>query len=108
MKRIGALLCVALFMTACFRTHRADAGLDKLALRKAEQDLSSGIRAYEDGGITETPLGSAERASEGLSSHSDKSGGAQVFWLLSIAPSRGRNHAAMSFARRLNSILSLN
>lgn len=49
MKQIGALLCAALLMTACAAPVVRDAGLDKLALRKAEQDLSSGIRAYEDG-----------------------------------------------------------
>ena len=49
MKQTGALLCAALLMTACAAPLVRDAGLDKLAFRKAEQDLSSGIRAYEDG-----------------------------------------------------------
>jgi len=49
MRQIGALLCAALLMTACAAPVVRDAGLDKFALRKAEQDLSSGIRAYEDG-----------------------------------------------------------
>lgn len=49
MKRFLALLCVALLMTACATPIMRDAGLDKFAPRKAEQDLSAGIRAYEDG-----------------------------------------------------------
>ena len=49
MMRIGALLCATLLMTACATPIMRDAGLDKFAPRKAEQDLSAGIRAYEDG-----------------------------------------------------------
>ncbi len=49
MKQISALICVVLLMTACATPIMRDAGLDKLALRKAEKDLSLGIRAYEDG-----------------------------------------------------------
>lgn len=41
--------CGALLMTACSSSIVRDTGLDKLAPRKAEQDLSAGIRAYEDG-----------------------------------------------------------
>lgn len=41
--------CGALLMNACSTAFVRDTGLDKLAPRKAEQDLSSGIRAYEDG-----------------------------------------------------------
>lgn len=43
------LLCGVLLMTACATPIVRDAGLDRLAIRKAEQDLSAGIRAYEDG-----------------------------------------------------------
>lgn len=49
MKQISVLLCAALLMSACAAPIMRDAGLDKLALRKAEKDLSLGIRAYEDG-----------------------------------------------------------
>lgn len=49
MKQIGVLLCAALLMTSCATPIVRDTGLDKLAPRKAEQHLSSGIRAYEDG-----------------------------------------------------------
>lgn len=49
MKQISLLLCAALLMTACAAPIVRDTGLDKLALRKAEKDLSLGIRAYEDG-----------------------------------------------------------
>lgn len=49
MKQISALLCAALLVTGCAAPVVRDAGLDRLALRKAEKDLSLGIRAYEDG-----------------------------------------------------------
>lgn len=49
MKQMGALLCAVLLMTACAAPVVRDVGLDKFALRKAEKDLSLGIRAYEDG-----------------------------------------------------------
>lgn len=49
MKQMSALLCAVLLMTACATPVVRDTGLDKLALRKAEKDLSLGIRAYEDG-----------------------------------------------------------
>lgn len=42
-------LCGALLMSACSSSIVRDSGLDKLAPRKAEQNLSAGIRAYEDG-----------------------------------------------------------
>ena len=49
MKQISALICAVLLVSACATPIMRDAGLDKLALRKAEKDLSLGIRAYEDG-----------------------------------------------------------
>lgn len=49
MKQIGMLLWALLMMTACASPFMRDTGLDQLAPRKAEQALSSGIRAYEDG-----------------------------------------------------------
>ena len=48
-KHLIALMCAALLMSACAAPAMRDVGLDKFAPRKAEQDLSSGIRAYEDG-----------------------------------------------------------
>jgi Tfp pilus assembly protein PilF len=49
MKQIGVLFLAALLMTSCASPFMRDAGLDKFAPRKAEQNLSSGIGAYEDG-----------------------------------------------------------
>jgi len=48
-KHLIALACAALLMSACAAPVMRDVGLDKFAPRKAEQDLSLGIRAYEDG-----------------------------------------------------------
>lgn len=49
MKQIGVLFFAALLMTSCASPIVRDAGLDKFAPRNAEQNLSSGIQAYEDG-----------------------------------------------------------
>lgn len=49
MKQLAMLFVTAFLVTACAAPIVRDAGLDKLAIRKAEQDLSSGLRAYEDG-----------------------------------------------------------
>lgn len=48
-RAITLACCGALLMSACSTTFVRDTGLDKLAPRKAEQELSTGIRAYEDG-----------------------------------------------------------
>lgn len=49
MKQIAALLCALLLTAACASPALREAELHKYAPRKAERDLSSGIRAYEDG-----------------------------------------------------------
>ena len=72
MRQIGALLCAALLMTACAAPVVRDAGLDKFALRKAEQDLSSGIRAYEDGDYRNSARLLQNALSEGLFLKSDQ------------------------------------
>lgn len=54
-RAIMLALCSALLMTACAKSFVRDTGLDKLAPRKAEQDLSAGIRAYEDGDYKNAP-----------------------------------------------------
>jgi len=73
MKLMGVLLlCAALLMTACASPFMRDAGLDKLAPRKAEQDLSSGIHAYEDGEYASAARLLQNALSEGLLLNSDK------------------------------------
>lgn len=47
MRQISALLCAALLMTGCASPLLRNTGW--VAPRQAEQDLSSGILAYEDG-----------------------------------------------------------
>ena len=49
MKQIAALLSVLLLTAACASPMMRDADLHKFAPRKAERDLTAGIRAYEDG-----------------------------------------------------------
>lgn len=72
MKHVMALFCTALLMTACAAPIVRDTGLDKLALRKAERDLSSGIRAYEDGDYKSSGRLLQSALSAGLLLNSDK------------------------------------
>ena len=72
MKQMSALLCVALLMTACSAPVVRDAGLDKFAPRRAEQDLSSGIRAYENGDYRNSVRLLENALSEDLLLKSDK------------------------------------
>jgi Tfp pilus assembly protein PilF len=65
-------LCGALLMTACSTSIVRDTGLDKLAPRKAEQDLSAGIRAYEDGNYKSATRLLQSSLDEGLLLNSDK------------------------------------
>jgi hypothetical protein len=64
--------CGALLMTACSSTIVRDAGLDKLAPRKAEQDLSAGMRAYEDGNYKNAQTLLHSSLDAGLILNSDK------------------------------------
>lgn len=72
MKQTGMLLCVALLMISCASPIVRDAGLDKLALTKAEQDLSAGIRAYEEGEYKSSARLLQDALSAGLLLNSDK------------------------------------
>lgn len=47
--RIGWMLVLVGVLSACSSGPVRDIGLDKLAPRKAEQDLSAGLKSYEDG-----------------------------------------------------------
>jgi Tfp pilus assembly protein PilF len=88
MKQISALLCVALLMTACAAPIMRDAGLDKLAPRKAEQDLSSGIRAYEDGDYKKSTQLLQNALSVGLLLNSDKVAAHKYLAFIHCAQSR--------------------
>lgn len=88
MKWIGALLCVALLMTACAVPMVRDAGLDKFAPRKAEQDLSSGIRAYEDGDYKRSARLLQSALSAGLLLNSDKVAAHKYLAFMHCAQSR--------------------
>lgn len=71
-RAIMLALCGALLMTACAKSFVRDTGLDKLAPRKAEQDLSAGIRAYEDGDYKNAPKLLQSALDAGLLLDSDK------------------------------------
>ena len=47
--RWSGWLVVAGLLSACSSAPMRDIGLDKLAPRKAEQELSAGLKSYEDG-----------------------------------------------------------
>ena len=72
MKQISALLCAALLVTGCAAPIVRDTGLDRLALRKAEKDLSLGIRAYEDGNYRSSTRLLQSALASGLFLDSDK------------------------------------
>lgn len=88
MKQIGMLLCAALLMTACAAPVVRDAGLDKFALRRAEQDLSAGIRAYEDGDYKNSARLLQYALSEGLLLNSDKVAAHKYLAFIHCAQSR--------------------
>jgi len=47
--RLGWMLVMVGVLSACSSSPVRDIGLDKLAPRKAEQELSAGLQSYEDG-----------------------------------------------------------
>ena len=47
--RLGWMLVMVGVLSACSSPPVRDIGLDKLAPRKAEQELSAGLKSYEDG-----------------------------------------------------------
>jgi Tfp pilus assembly protein PilF len=88
MKQISALLCVVLLMTGCATPAMRDAGLDKLAPRKAEQSLSRGIGAYEDGDYRTASRLLQEALSAGLLLNSDKVAAHKYLAFMHCAESR--------------------
>jgi Tfp pilus assembly protein PilF len=70
--RTVLLLAFALFMTACATPLVRTTGLDKLAPRNAERDLSTGIRAYEEGDYKTAPKFLQSALGAGLLLNSDK------------------------------------
>lgn len=91
MMRMGVLLCASLLMTACAAPIMRDAGLDKLALRKAEQDLSAGIRAYEDGDYKNSARLLQSALAAGLFMGSDKVAAHKYLAFLHCAQSREKS-----------------
>lgn len=88
MKQISALLCAAMLMSACAAPIVRDTGLDKLALRKAEKDLSLGIRAYEDGDYRNSSRLVQSALSAGLLLNSDKVAAHKYLAFMHCAQSR--------------------
>jgi Tfp pilus assembly protein PilF len=88
MQQIGALLFAVLLMTACATPALRDAGLDKFAPRKAEQKLSAGILAYEDGDYGPSARLLQDALSEGLLLNSDKVAAHKYLAFIHCAQSR--------------------
>lgn len=91
MKQIGVLLCAALLMTSCATPLVRDTGLDKLAPRKAERYLSSGIRAYEDGDYRNSAQFLQNALSAELLLNSDKVAAHKYLAFIDCAQSRGKS-----------------
>ena len=90
MKQIGVLLCAALLLTACAAPIVRDAGLDRLAIRKAEQDLSAGLRAYDDGDYRNSARLLQSALAAGLFLSSDKVAAHKYLAFMHCAQSRER------------------
>lgn len=88
MKQISTLLCVALLMSGCATPAMRDAGLDRFAPRKAEQNLSSGIRAYEEGNYATSARLLQDALSAGLLLNSDKVAAHKYLAFMHCAQSR--------------------
>jgi len=88
MMRTGVLLLATVLVTACAAPIMRDTGLDKLALRKAEQDLSAGIRAYEDGNYRNASRLLQSASSAGLLLNSDKVAAHKYLAFMHCAQSR--------------------
>ncbi len=88
MRQLPLLLCAALLVSACASPVARDAGLDKFALRKAEQDLSAGIRAYEDGDYKSAPRLLQSALDNGLLLRSDKVAAHKYLAFMHCAQSR--------------------
>lgn len=91
MKQIGVLLGAALLMAACAAPMMRDVGLDKLAPRKAEQDLSAGIRAYEDGDYKASARLLQNALSAGVFLNSDKVAAHKYLAFIHCAQSREKS-----------------
>ncbi|MFP5418122.1 MAG: TssQ family T6SS-associated lipoprotein [Gammaproteobacteria bacterium] len=88
MKRGALLLCAVWMLTACATPIVRDAGLDRLAVRKAERDLSVGIRAYEDGDYRTSARSLQSALSAGLILRSDKVAAHKYLAFMHCAQSR--------------------
>lgn len=88
MKQIGALLFAAVLVAGCAMPGVRDAGLDRLAPRKAEQNLSSGIRAFEDGDYDASARLLQDALAAGLLLNSDKVAAHKYLAFMHCAESR--------------------
>lgn len=88
MKQIGVLLFTALLMTACVAPGVRDTGSSKTEPSKAQQDLSSGIRAYEDGDYKKSAQLLENALSAGLPRNSDKVAAHKYLAFIHCAQSR--------------------
>lgn len=90
MKRAAFLWVAAWLVTACSTPIVRDTGLDKLAVRKAEQDLSAGLRAYEDGDYRNSTRLLQSALAAGLILKSDKVAAHKYLAFMHCAQSRER------------------
>jgi len=70
--RLGWMLVVAGVLSACSSPPVRDIGLDKLAPRKAEQELSAGLKSYEDGNYVQAQKQIQNALNSGLAFKSDR------------------------------------
>ena len=69
---IWLLLAGSLLLSGCASQTARDIGIDKLAPRKAEQSLNSGVRQYEDGELNSAQKSLQDALTLGLTFDTDK------------------------------------
>jgi Tfp pilus assembly protein PilF len=90
MGRTGMIFCAALLLSACAAPITRDTGLDKFAPRKAEQDLSAGIRTYENGDYKTAAQLFQSALDAGLLLNSDKVAAHKYLAFMHCAQSRDK------------------
>ncbi|MHB1676913.1 MAG: TssQ family T6SS-associated lipoprotein [Sulfuriferula sp.] len=72
LKRLILIFLLPLFITGCASSAIRDTGLDKLAPRKAEQELSAGINNYDNGNYQTAAHDLQNSINQGLTFTSDQ------------------------------------
>ena len=92
MRLLLAVLSIVfpILVTGCASETLRDMGLDKMAPRKAEQDLSTGIRQYEDSNYKNAAIHLQKALDEGLTFKNDQLAAHKYLGFIHCASGRER------------------